>query len=108
MDELDCFRRAQIILYTVLKKLPHFYHFRVRLLRQPRKRAGCHPGHERLSGRHQEAEGPAEEVQGRFQTVLDRAQRRRRKGKKERKRSTIQNEAVGEQRIFSKLSQIEI
>ncbi|XP_023675817.1 CUGBP Elav-like family member 4 isoform X1 [Paramormyrops kingsleyae] len=39
-------------------------------LRQPVQRSGCHPGHERLPDRHEEAEGAAEAAERRQQTLL--------------------------------------
>lgn len=44
--------------------------FRVRIFRQPGKRSGRHPSHERLPDRHEEAQGAAETAQGCEQTVL--------------------------------------
>ena len=44
---------------------------RLCLLHDQRGGTRGHPGHERLPGRHQEAQGPAEEAQGRKQTLLN-------------------------------------
>lgn len=43
---------------------------RLRQLRQSRVGTGSHPGHERLPDRHEAAEGAAEALQERQQTVL--------------------------------------
>lgn len=43
---------------------------RLRQLRQSSVGAGSHPGHERLPDRHEAAEGAAEALQERQQTVL--------------------------------------
>ena len=50
-------------------KLTHFV-IRVRVPRQPGERDGGDPGDERLPGGDEAAQGPAEEIKGRFQTVL--------------------------------------
>ena len=44
---------------------------RICLVHHQRGSPRRHPGHERLPGRHQEAQGPAEEAQGRKQTLLN-------------------------------------
>lgn len=46
------------------------FFFRVRQLRQSRVGASCHPGHERLPDRDEEAEGSAEALEERQQTLL--------------------------------------
>lgn len=43
---------------------------RVRELRQPRQRSGCHPIDERLPDRHEETQGAAEEAEGRQPPLL--------------------------------------
>lgn len=43
---------------------------RVRELRQPRQRPGCHPIDERLPDRHEETQGAAEEAEGRQPPLL--------------------------------------
>ena len=44
---------------------------RIRLVHHQRSSPRSHPGHERLPGWHQEAQGPTEEAQGRKQTLLN-------------------------------------
>ena len=48
---------------------------RIRLVHHQRGSPRSHPGHERLPGWHQEAQGPAEEAQGRKQTLLNKKTR---------------------------------
>ena len=45
-------------------------YLRFRVVRQPDELPGGHPGHERLSDRHQEAQSPAETFQRRLETLL--------------------------------------
>lgn len=44
--------------------------FRVRVVRQSCERPSRHPGDERFPDRYEEAQGPAEETEGREQALL--------------------------------------
>ena len=52
----------------------NFISNRICLVHHQRSSPRRHPGHERLPGWHQEAQGPTEEAQGRKQTLLNKKQ----------------------------------
>ena len=62
-----CFGRST---HANNKRLKPTQSNRICLLHNKRGGTRCNPGDERLSGRHQEAQGPAQETQGRRQTLL--------------------------------------
>lgn len=58
---------------TCIESIDGFSSVRFRQLRQSQLGAGRHPGHERLPGRHEEAQGPFEALQDGGSDVLERA-----------------------------------